>query len=131
MTHYARTSAIWNSSKCLEVSSTKGQGRARLPTHDLIEQVTTYTDKTKYLIRVYVRLGSPITLYPFQITEIVSITSNKQLRWRFPAGSVKLTAISTVDNFRDCDSCIKRWAAAFLNSRRPFSPTASSSEDQS
>jgi len=87
----------------------------RRPNLGLIEQTTTiYKDRTEYLIRAHLELGPPPALYPLEITEIVPIARKEQSRWRFPAGSVKLPAISTGDNFRECDTFIKNWAAGFL-----------------
>jgi hypothetical protein len=121
MTYSAIKSSGWGRSEHSELSSSSSQQLTKLPTHDLVVQSTTvYRGQVQYLIRAYVQLIIPLCVYPFEIAEIVRI-GKPQTKWRVPVGSVRLQPLSTADNFRACDNCIKNWAASFLG-RLPIAP---------
>lgn len=115
MGHYDRNTSGWKVSEYSGVRSEEYQGRSQLPTLSLIEQsVTILKGAAQYLVRAYVRLGSPLILYPFEVVEIVPVDCPQQFRWRVPAGSVTLSVPSANDWPSTCDGCLKNWAMAFV-----------------
>ena len=115
MSHSTIRSSVWGGSEHSELSSSSSQQLTRLPTHDLVEQSTTVVrDGAQYLIRAYIRLGSPLTLYPFEIVQIVPVGHDQQYRWRVPAGSLSLTVDWLAEWLPACEERLKNWAAAFV-----------------